>query len=255
VALTATSAKSENQPKLKPFGGSFSNPYSFSKNYDFFKTPTIPIGIGIGTIFNKRHKIELEWEKSAVSYKAEIFVRDIRYEEKWEIVNPAINERINRFFINYSYRLTKNPNKTSVWLNVSSGISISSMFNLSMGRKYSNFLLAPNVFLDYVNLQSIAQTKMNANIKLGFDVDLYRKEKYILSLSLAYTQGFGKLQQNALHIGYTKYDENNYDNMKEKDFSREIYSRGSAFQLSVSRRFQLYPWILLSKKKREAKML
>ncbi len=76
---------------------------------------------------------------------------------------------------------------------------------------------------------------------MGFDVDFYRKEKYILSLSLNYAQGFGKLQRNELHIGYTKYNDD-FSINEVKDYSREIYSRGSNFQFLISRTFQLYPW-------------
>lgn len=238
MAMTFTSVKG-----FKPSNTAFISPYSVGRNYNFLKSPSLTIGLAAGLITkNQRHKIEFEWEKGAVSYQSEIFVSDYRYaESSWEVVNPSIKEKMNRLLINYAYKLTQNPNKTAFWINVSSGISFSSMFNLFMGRIYNNFHLAPNVYLDHISFQPISQTNVNANIRMGFDVDFYRREKYILSLSLCYTQGFGKLQRNELHIGYTKYNED-FSSKEVKDFSREIYSRGSAFQLSISRRLQFYPW-------------
>lgn len=233
----------------KPLNTTFIPPYSVGRNYNFWKAPTLSRGLAVGIqTNNKRHRVEFEYEKSAISYSTEVVVKDYRYaEDSWFLINPKINERIHRFLVNYSYCLSNETDRTSMWINASAGFTTSSMFKVSIGREFSTVYLAPSTKVNYIFFQSVQSSNVNLNFRLGFDVDFYSRKKYILSLSLQYLQGIGKIQNNAIHINYTKYD-NIFNNSENINHVTEIFSRGSAFQFSVSRRFQLYPWIKSKRK-------
>ena len=66
-------------------------------------------------------------------------------------------------------------------------------------------------------------------------------------MSLHYLQGIGKIQNNEIHVNYTKYD-SNFSNSENVNHATDIFSRGSALQFGLSRRFQLYPWIKSKRK-------
>ncbi len=156
-SFTSAASAADLKTKYTPFGGTITGPYSLSKNFNFLKNPTMLRGLGLGIVLNnKRHKFELEWEKSAISYKVETFFLDYRYAESiFYFFSTKINEKTKSLYVNYAYHLTKNPAKTSIWLKVAPGISLSSMFELYTGKNYYNTLLTPNVRIDYINFHNL----------------------------------------------------------------------------------------------------
>lgn len=225
----------------KDFTTTFLPPYSVGRNYNFWKKPTLTLGLAVGMKSqDQRHRIELSYERSAISYRSEVVYRPYKYaEDSVHIINPMINEKIQRLHLNYSFRLTKKTDQTSFWINASSGITMSSMVDLKMGKVYSNFHLDPYSRLNHILFQAESGSNINMNFGLGFDVDFYNKQKYILSLSFQYIQGIGKIQKNNIHINYTKFD-TNFGNPIIMNHATEIFSRGSGFQLTLSRRIQFF---------------
>ena len=88
----------------------------------------------------------------------------------------------------------------------------------------------------------MAFTRFSGYLAIGFYTDILIKQKYILSASLTYLQGF-KFMEYSVHRYHV------IDNNIEKRFDYTSASRGSGLYLQISRKFQLYP---LKKKKKSS---
>lgn len=163
-----------------------------------------------------------------------------------------------RFSLDYNRLLWQNKNKT-VKFSLGAGLGI--LFNPQVNKKKSEFDLhtfngwivggTPNQHVMEHKINSYGRNRLAFNLRLSSEITFStKKEVELFSINVSYLQVLAlEYMMYHQHL-FTVYD---YGNVYKYMFFQ--FSQGSGFYFQISRKFQLYPWIPLSKKKREANKL
>lgn len=227
-----------------------SNPYFQVNNKLLSYRSVIHFGLNLGCSINERHTIEIGWSQDGTgsSWQTKMMT--------WDTTSYGIQTFSNngsmrktyigyyKFLLNYQYQITSDDNKTSYGLSFATGL----LFNpnkkkntpppsIVFGSYSSNEALThldENITLPIEETEMMAFTRYSGYLSIGFYTDLRINQKYIISASLTYLQGF-KFMEYSVHRYHV------IDNGVEKRFDYSSASRGSGLQLQISRKFQLNP--------------
>lgn len=246
------------------------NPYYTFKAKKISGRPSINIGIRAGlTLANKKHLVYLEWsqDEAGTMSKTTSLQTPNYYGAPNLIPTYPVYTNGTRYFqsgfaydrlsLGYGIRLTKEKTLTKIYFITD--------FSIIFGGKnratwYYEMDSTANTSTYYYNDAKEVSTEITAyhwgrtsallgiGIKTDIGAKFKGKEHYLFSLEVNYRQGFQPIGGS---ISTTHIE----DNGKIIAFANELITKGSGIYFQISRKFQLYPWIPLSKKKREGKIL
>ena len=218
----------------------------------------IHLGINFGLSLNNRHAIEFGWRQDGAgsSWQTKMMTWDTTsYGLQTFSNNGSLRQSYisyHRFVLNYQYQITSDDNKTSFGLSFGTGLLFNpnkkkntSPPSIIFGSYSSNEALThldENITMPIQETEMMPVARLSGYLSIGLYNDIRIKQKYILSASLTYLQGFK----------YMEYSVHRYhiiDNNVEKRFNYTSASSGSGLYLQISRKFQLYP---LKKKKKSS---
>lgn len=220
--------------------------FTFKNNSPYF-SKEILLGIGAGWKNKKQgFFLEFNWNMDGANISNEtIFLSTINSTENYYINNNLIYSggvATHRFSLNIKKYLFKN----SIYLNIGTGLTyFPHEKNYKFEYETEPFLYDSNTTFNVKNT-SRAVEHYNFNLSLGLSADIKWNKFYLFSIDLFYSQGFKK--NLLVHDSY--YEIQNTLTNDVKKYSYGTASKGSGFYFQISRRFQLYPWIPLNKKKR-----
>jgi hypothetical protein len=212
----------------------FYTPYAVSESRRFIKHPCFNYGISIGGYYkNNSRMLQLSFDNDGVFFSTKSFFRPANSEihHGYEISYQGV--KIYRLTIGYSQKITKKDSFLQSWFTL--GIGSFMNFNRFTGTfpAYWDLQVAYNARLIKTYMQPFEENKVNGFIKLGFENDLYYKQKYLFSLKACYIQGFGVVSRVEYVHEYI------IDNAQV--FSRTgLMSRGTGFYFEISRRFNVF---------------
>lgn len=215
-------------------------PYAVTHSARFIKHPTFNYGISVGASYkNDTRRIHFSIYRDVANFRIMSYFRPYYDDINAGFGLSYYGVKIHRLTLNYSHKLSKNNSFLQTWLSFGIGSFINTngftgTFPVDWG-----MWVAPNALLGKTYLQPFDERRLNGCIKLGFENDLFLKNKYLFSLNAYYTQGFGIISRVEYVHEYV------IDN--QSVISRPgLMSRGSGFYFEISRRFKVYS---LDKKK------
>lgn len=219
-------------------------PYLQTVSKRFIPKLGVRVGLGVGAISaNGKHLYEVEWCADRATLWVESDIQRFNHSQS-DGIGIIQHRRFNRLGVNYSFNFIKSAGIARPWINVGLGLNINTNGNniIPHSQKYGNFWLAPQTQLNEIYIQPFAERRVNGYLKLGLSSDFYAKERYLFTLGVQYIQGIGDyLTRVEYHIKYMEYN-------IPKRHEVGLMSRGTSFTFSISRRFQLYPWIKSKRK-------
>ncbi|PZE18193.1 hypothetical protein DNU06_06150 [Putridiphycobacter roseus] len=226
-------------------------PYGEVKSAVFSTSKSITFGVNVGVNFKNDDLLEVGWtqDQSGTKIKLSTFGSAAAFPNDYGVNNTTsttFNTINHRFELLYFKKIKTN--RESTLLNIQN-----SYFVFGTGMKYvpytvnnginplSGFSLAGQAanyddISMYWNHEVYAIKKLSTFLTFGLSSDLNYNNKYLFSCAANYTVGFNVLQ--ATRDKLTVYE----NGTLLKTYHYETYSRGSGFQLQISRKFQFYPW-------------
>lgn len=236
--------------------------FTFINDRMFFDNNNISFGIKLGLDW-KKHNFEIGIADDNSSISTGLLAT-------FHSTNPETPDRYNYgrtrealgsdyllFSLDYNYKVWQSSKKTVEFrLGAGTGLQINSGVNRKKGEYKQTEIYAPTLgelkpdVFNYAHLITTYKPNLiSPYLKASIGFDFYtKKQRNILSIDIFYLQGL-KFVQTQFHDVFIM------DNGINKDYRFYATSRGSGFYFQISRKFQLYPWIPLSKKKREANKL
>jgi hypothetical protein len=225
-------------------------PYGTVKAPVFFTTKSFTLGLNIGVKFNNSDLLEFGWNADQSGSK--IVHSNLGFNPDYpDVYFPqngtkfGINLANQRFELLY-YKRRKTDRDENL-LNLPN-----SYFVFGMGFKYMSNTVSPTnphngqTFTSgggsYDNIEMFWEHKVfgwnkySGFCSFGFSSDLNFNTTYLFSWSLLYTVGFNILQSTQDKLDVYEND------ILVKTYNYETYSRGSGFQLQISRKLQVHPW-------------
>lgn len=247
----------------------FSNRYfTFVSNRIFFDNNVVNLGLHIGVQVNKKHFFELGYSQDnsgiAVSVLGQSYLDNyLDYPSMDEFSSPKASYSYSgsphaRFSLTYS---------NSFWVSKNGMVQLRGIVGL--GLLHNKYVNRKKMQFNEQYISSFALGQMDEDIyivsheervshyirnsfymNLGLGIDFYTKRNniHIFSFDITYLQGTKFIQ-------YSDHVIQVMDNNEEINFHYGLGSRSSGIYFTLSRRFQVYPWIPLSKKKRTAGLL
>ena len=238
VFMAASIDPIDNNSAKKPplVNQTLHNPYVYSENYQSMRSLEVNFGIGLGwTSADKINTLEFSLNTDVAGFKTNTLSRDFS-KIYYGSVKPQAETPIQRFSLQYSVLITKKQRFINAKL--SANIGAFTNFNdneLIVVRRDFNDYMSPNVIFTSVYFQPYALKRIRPFIGVGVESDFFIKKKYIASLKLDFIKGFGIIEYtDVVH-------EFNINNQFYESRNRLI-SKGSGIYLSISRRFQFYPF-------------
>ena len=233
------------------------NPYLQHFNRRITRSGGFDFGIALGMQWKDKHKIELEYyrEDTGMGYVTKYFGRTMEdfqgyasYADSY--VGMSYGLRTNRVGLVYRNSFFESTNKI-VELNANLGLGLyindkakdGSFYYLIAGSEEVLQVeeLPNNVFYEGNYHVGGFNRGVGGYGLLGLGIELNTKRRNVICFDLNYIQGFSRLFGTV-----TTYK---FDVDGEKiAYSSYGTARGSALQIQVSYRFQLYPWIKSKRK-------
>lgn len=244
-----------HNPKYLP------TPYFTYYNPGITYIANLNFGIGVGIIYKYRHFFEFGFSNSNSGNTFGFIVsqplsdNSININKQFYPTTGTGNftRYFTKFSIDYNYQFFRSKNKIFS-SRLISGIGL--FFNKNV--KGDNYPIDTyqstlniddpdkNIFFHSYEYEIADIQRISPNITLGIGFDFYtKKNRNLFSIDFSYTHNF-------FYMTSITHDITVIDNSIKKNYTIDLGSRGSGFLLKISRRFQLYPWIPLSKKKRLA---
>ena len=216
----------------------------------FFTTKSFTLGLNVGAKFNNGDLLELGWNEDQSGGK--IVHRSLGYNPNYpnsyypqNASTFSINLISHRFELLYYKKRKTDRDMTGMCLP-------NSYFVFGLGIKYQGHAISPsnphsgqtystgggsydNITMNWEH-QVFGWSKYSAFCTFGMSSDLHFSKTYLFSWSLLYTVGFNVMQSTTDKL--LVYE----SGALIKTYNYETYSRGSGFQLQISRRLQFYPW-------------
>lgn len=159
-----------------------------------------------------------------------------------------------KFSLDYNRLFWQDKNQV---FRLSFGLGSGILFNKYVNKKKNMFDIqtydlkvpegTPDQYVSSHILNIYGRNRFTFYLRLNSEISFSTKKGVeLFSINISYLRGLNYTQYGQ-HI-YTVYD---YGDIREYMIFQ--FSRGSGFYFQISRKFQLYPWIPLSKKKRLAK--
>lgn len=250
------SAPSVSSAGLYNFQKTASNPYFDFRPLKFSKVVAINVGIGIGGSFdNNKHLLSVEictddiTSGSVANYlykSTNNLTGEVSYADAEDYF--LINQATYRLSFDYSVKLF-NIQKSTIYLNTnlnflhSNGdINSGGFNNLNTELLYNGaYLNKREFFTSYIKGMT---TLLGIGIQTDINLKVKNKTFYLFSFNVGYKQGFKRIEVTTQNF---KIIDNN------EIFSITYYTtnRGSGIYFEVSRRFQIFPWKPLLKKKHQ----
>lgn len=248
-----------DNPKYLP------TPYFTYYNPGIVFIPNLNFGIDLGVVINEKHFIDFGISSESSGIKSGYILPNHLESENEEIgfYDPSnyvmgwVSDSFMKFDFDYYYQLLKTKSKCFS-MRIIGGIGLffnryvtKDYYPLSEFDFYNASLNQPdkNIYLLSYTYEFADISRVSPFIKVGFGFDFYTKRnRNILSIDVSYIQNFMYMQTAGHSIILT-------DNGVKKNIDISVGSRGSGFHFQLSRRFQVYPWIPLSRKKRELKKI
>lgn len=251
----------------KEFTNKYFSIYNHKMYMDFNE---LNLGINVGVNLNKKHFFEFgvagDHAGIAVNVKGNTYWKDP--ESQIEVLrdNSTYTELGSTTYTKFSFsyeNLIWKSKRDVFQLRFKSGMGL--LFNRWTNPKkgivqifYNNaFALGetePGVYINSHEIKSTAWVRTSLFVDLGFGLDFYTKKRsfYLFSFDVFYLQGLGGLNNGNMTTQEHRINVIDLNNNTSQIYSYFLASKGSGFYFQISRRFQFYPWIPLSKKKRIA---
>lgn len=237
--------------------------FSFLNNPMFFDG-NIDIGINLGIQLNKKHFLELGLSQDHSSIGNSMLIHstytDFETGVDYKTANSSFSTtspHYGRLSLDYHYNFWSNKNET---LRLQSIVGVGMLLNGNGTNEYGSSLpepnspddyqeIAPDVFITNKFTLSRNYAKNSTYLKFGLGMDFFtKKDRHLFSLDVTYLYSRRTVQyeENRIHV---------LDHGVETNYLSSQTSRGSGLYFTLSRKFQVYPWIPLSKSKREGDKL
>lgn len=223
--------------------------------------PNLNFGIDVGITIKEKHFLDFGISSESTGIKrAFIFPNDIQNEVDGignlypaNISTGWVGGYFMKFNLDYYYRFLKTKNNAlairfigGIGLFFNKDITkydypVSSydLYNSSFDQPDKNIYLISHTY-EYADIR-----RVSPYINLGFGFDFATKKKRnLFSIDISYIHNF-------LYIVTGSHVITLIDNGVKKAINIDEGGRGSGFHFQISRRFQLYPWTPLSKKKHQ----
>lgn len=224
------------------------------KFYNFSMYSPINLGISTDITINNKHEITLGLNTDGNSTKSKVY-SDV-YSPEFNTYSSSLGldkgkSFYSRAFLNYGYNLINKQKKTT--LKLFSGLGIvwragPKFGGENVGTFSFSYYLDENLTVLRNSNIGYTWSKYGWVLNFGIASDLYFKQKYWFSLSLSYSYS-----PSVLYIEETQITifNNNTGYYKHWVDSQNLKCNGVYF--GISRKFQLYPWIVKKKDKKKKK--
>lgn len=224
-------------------------PYGTVSASPFVTSKTFSLGINIGAKFRNNDLIEFGWNEDRSGSR--IVLTSLGYNANYpdtyfmsNLSSHSVNLISHRFELLYYKNIR---NKTDLEM-----LNFPKMyFVFGTGFKYLPSAVTPknphNGFIEYNDSGSFDNYRMDwehqvfgwkkfsSFFTLGYCFEWNFNQTYLFSTSVMYTVGFNVLQSTKDKLSVYEND------ALVNTYNYETYSRGSGFQLQISRTFQVYP--------------
>jgi hypothetical protein len=214
----------------------FYKPYAIAYNARVVKHQFSVYGLSAGFIFkNDSRMLKVCYNKDIAGYRAFSLFRAYNSETHSGSFVNYMGIGYHRILIDFGAKISSRSNLIKTWFTFGAGINVNQNQGAFNSETHWNIDLNPNGDkLLYTYLRSVEENKVNFCLKIGFDHDIFMKNKYIASLNFNYIQGLGIISRAEYGHVY------NFNGLVVKD-GTELMSRGSGFYWGIKRRFQVYP--------------
>lgn len=246
--------------------------FSMYNNKIYMDFNELNLGVDLGVNLNKKHYFELGFATDhagvAVNVKGNTYWSDPTTQETFLKDNSTYTELSSSTYskLSLSYEnLIWRSKQNIIQLRFTSGIGL--LFNGNTRPKkgyvheyyFYSFPLGetePGVFVNSHEVKVSERIRTSLFVDIGFGFDFYTKKSnfYLFSFDIYYLQGLGGFNNGNMTIQEHRINVLDVNNNSNQNYNYTLASKGSGFYFQISRRFQLYPWIPLNKKKRLAKM-
>jgi hypothetical protein len=220
-----------------------SKPYAITYSARVIKHQTAVYGLSIGYIYkNNTRFLKLSYTKDIASFRTFSHFRSYSEPSYYGMTVNYYGVGFHRFLTEYGLKIPNKSKNVQSWFSIGAGININRNRWTGLFPFSWNVPLSPNgdeLLRTYI--RTFEENRVNAFLKIGFDHDLYLKNKYIFSLKFQYIQGFGIISRVEYVHEYNLNGAFVYD-------GTGLMSRGSGFYWGINRRFQVYPWKINRKK-------
>lgn len=259
--LRPTIITKTNQSKLglgwenSPTHNTISNEYFSFENKSQFYNSNLDFGINLGVQVKEKHFYELGWSRDHSSILGSILshstVKDQQTGEEFqtEMASSVYNTfKYSRISADYRYNFWSNQKQT---IQLQSLVGFGLLMNKNDGLGSSTLTLNPlnsgseigtGVYINENFAKSQTYYRNTMYLKFGLGMDFRAKNnEHLFALDLSYLYGTRDVQyaNNKIIVR---------DNGVDKKYLYTQSSKGSGVYLTLSRRFQVYPWIPLKNK-------
>lgn len=243
------------------------NPYfTVFNNSLYFDDNNVNLGVHVGVKWKERHFFEVGFSKDNAGTSTSVIGA------KNGGIDPLTNEWFNtlganllnvghgysRISFDYEYNLVKSKNNVvKVNLKLGTGLMVDWSNRPKKGIYKIDTLPTPlivpipdeQIYFTKALTTSQGVSRVSPFLTIGGAFTFSTKSNYeIFTLNVFYVQNFKNMQ-------LTRHTASISDHGNINNYKYWQSSRGSGFYFQISRRLQFYPWIPLSKKKREGKIL
>lgn len=232
----------------------------FSYESRNFLVGSFGYGLHAGVGFRDRLFLDLSWSKDETRSGNSIqhtTYQDILGKKSF---TPSNNEmyfgiELNRFHLSAQYNLLNRKRFENRKFVIIPSLIVGMGFNVSTYKaptlgvvKTGNYANIDEVTLLTYEVSLIANNRMNFNAKLGIGADIVVRNNYLFTLSVYSTINMTKNWKSNLSILSTTVTLETAIDKRYYYFNES--SKGTGLYFEISRRFQLYPWLPISKNKR-----
>ena len=218
-------------------------PYAITYSARIIKHQTAVYGLSIGYLHkNQTRFLKLSYTKDIASFRTYSHFRPYYESTHYGMTVNYYGVGFHRFLTEYGLKISSKSKYVQSWFSIGAGININRNRWTGTFPFSWNLTLSPNgdeLLLTYI--KTFDENRVNACLKIGFDHDLYLKNKYIFSLKFQYIQGFGIISRVEYVHEYNLNGALVYD-------GTGLMSRGSGLHWGINRRIQVYPWKTRAKK-------
>jgi len=214
----------------------FYKPYAIAYSARVVKHQFQIYGLSAGfTYKNDSRFLKFSYSKDIAGFRAYSSFRPYNYDTHSGYVANYSGIGFHRLLIDYGLKISNEAKFIQTWFTIGAGININRNRWTGIFPVSWDMQLSPNgdeLLRTYI--RPFEENRVNACLKIGFDHDVYLKNKYIISLNINYIQGFGIISRVEYVHEYNLNGSFVYD-------GTGLMSRGSGIYWGVKRRFQIYP--------------
>lgn len=243
---TKASVSSTNSRFFSNFTGASYGPFSIKNRAFIYPQEYSPIllGIKIGTVSkNKRNILSIGFNADESNSGYSYVYRGVEgFTEGW--YNDG--RGFTNIHLNYAFRLNKTAQQFDFYVHFAIGVGFHRQ--KGYGPYTGNDVEFSTGGGDHFLLKSNVNTPHKSTFLLsgGLDVDIKSgKGKYLFSLSLFYTHSSKVMSSIYMNV-QTTGPKGNYG------YGYMFFGRGSGLYFQISRRFQLFPWLIHRKHKKKS---